>query len=427
MSEITKNCAFESLNHQTQIPPENAFNFLRLVCCIVVIYEHCVVLSGANLPCLNLRRTAVNVFFILSGFWVTLSYLKSPSIKKYAFKRFRKIFPEYWLVVVISALLLSFFSTLTFREYFSNSGFYKYLLANLLTLNFVHPTLPGVFENMALGGSVNGSLWTIKVELGFYIVLPVLIWIFRKTSGGGKYIVVISILYILSALYEVLMPFACRHFGLPSALSNQFPAFLSYFLSGMIFALFGENLFSKLKIIVVPCALFFIILNIFKIPFVTSLFSPFCLCVIVMFLGQNLKIFASVNRKPDYSYGLYLVHYPLVMIFTLLGVFAQRPIFAIFSVLGTSFLCAYLMERISLQITGNRQQRKEMLKLNVDDNDCLRVQHDSHSERFAPTARQLRSDVSESTNAVFSTGSTTTDTNLRLSAESAGDFSGGRR
>lgn len=187
MSEITNNGGFDTLRYSTtasKVPQENAFNFLRLVCCFVVIYEHCVVLSGASLPCFNLRGIAVNVFFILSGFWVTLSYLKSSSIKKYAFKRFRKIFPEYWTVVILCAVLLSFFSSLSFRDYFSNSGFYKYLLANILTLNFVHPTLPGVFENMALDGSVNGSLWTIKVELGFYIVLPFLVWAMRKLNGS---------------------------------------------------------------------------------------------------------------------------------------------------------------------------------------------------------------------------------------------------
>lgn len=142
------------------------------------------------------------------------------------------------------------------------------------------------------------------------------------------------------------MPEVCRTLHLPSSLSNQFPAFFSYFLSGMIFALFGGKLISKLNLLFIPCAAVFIILNIFKTPFVSPFFSPFCLSVIMMFLGLNLKIFSNVNRKPDYSYALYLVHYPLVMIFTLLGVFAVRPVFAIFAVLGTSFLCAYLMERI---------------------------------------------------------------------------------
>lgn len=160
------------------VPKENAFNFLRLIFALIVIYEHSVLLSESDiLPCIGLRVIAVNVFFILSGFWVTQSYLRSSSIKEYAKKRCVKIFPLYFTVVIFSAILLVCFSTLSARDYFTDSGFIKYLIANLTTLNFIHPTLPGVFEGLALGGSVNGSLWTIKIELGFYIILPLIVYL----------------------------------------------------------------------------------------------------------------------------------------------------------------------------------------------------------------------------------------------------------
>lgn len=175
------------------------------------------------------------------------------------------------------------------------------------------------------------------------------------------------------------MPGICKRAHLPSSLSNQFPAFFSYFASGMIFALFGGRLFSKLNLLFVPSAAVFVILSVFKIPFVSSFFSPFCLSVIVMFLGVNLKIFANINRKPDYSYSLYLVHYPLVMIFTKLGDFSEHPVFAIISVIGTSFLCAYLLEKLQKSLFERKSAQKYENK------------------------------------------------NLRLSAESAGDFSGGAK
>lgn len=171
------------------VSKDNAFNFLRLVCCLIVIYEHCVVLSGADFPCYDLRGVAVKVFFILSGFWVTQSFLKSDSIKEYSIKRFKKILPQYWLVVLVCAVGLSAFSVLPLREYFCNSVFYKYLAANILTLNFIQPNLPGVFEGLALNGSVNGSLWTIKIEIGFYILLPFIVFAVKrlreKFNGGG--------------------------------------------------------------------------------------------------------------------------------------------------------------------------------------------------------------------------------------------------
>lgn len=187
---MSSNNLQEALVSPVNVSKSNAFNFLRLVCCLVVIYEHCVVLSGVDFPCCDLRGIAVNVFFILSGFWVTQSFLKSGSIKEYAIKRFKKILPQYLLVVFACAVGLSVFSVLPLREYFCNGSFYKYLAANIFTLNFIQPNLPGVFEGLALNGSVNGSLWTIKIEIGFYIFLPFIVFAVKKLhekfNGGGQ-------------------------------------------------------------------------------------------------------------------------------------------------------------------------------------------------------------------------------------------------
>lgn len=238
------------------VPEKNSFNAIRLLCALIVLYEHCVVLSDSALLCLNLRGIAVNVFFVLSGFWVTVSYIKNHSLRKYAEKRFRKIFPQYWIVVSVCAIGLCSFSSLSFAEYFSDSGFFKYLASNFLTLNFIHPCLPGVFEGLALGGSVNGSLWTIKVEIGFYIFLPFVLFLIKKinsscsnknNNGGGYDYIVLWILYLLSVLYEVFMPYITEKTLLPSSLNHQFPAFLSYFIGGMTFALYEKRLLFRVQ------------------------------------------------------------------------------------------------------------------------------------------------------------------------------------
>lgn len=86
--------------------------------------------------------------------------------------------------------------------------------------------------------------------------------------------------------------------------------------------------------------------------FVSALLVPVCLAVCVMLLGLNLKIFADIGQKSDYSYSLYLVHYPLAICFVSFGVFEKIPGFAIFGVLGTSFLCAYLFETFQRKFFG---------------------------------------------------------------------------
>lgn len=177
--------------NEAKLPQKNAFNFIRIICCLIVIYEHAVVLSDSSYVCLGLRSIAVNVFFILSGFWVTQSYFRSSSLKDFWLKRCKKIFPQYFLLIMTSIFFLSFFSSLSFRNYFFNKDIFKYFIANVITLNFIHPTLPGVFNGIN-DSAVNGSLWTIKIEIGFYIILPLIILLSKKkepstaeNNGGG--------------------------------------------------------------------------------------------------------------------------------------------------------------------------------------------------------------------------------------------------
>ncbi len=174
---------------KASISKDNSFHFIRLFCCLCIIYEHSVFLSFSSFPVLEISSICVKVFFIFSGFWVTISILRSESVKQYALKRIKKILPPYFTVVIAFALLLCMVSTLSPFEYFTNIGFWKYLAANLTTLNFLHTSLPGVFEGLPLNGAVNGALWTIKVEIAFYVFLPILMLVITKckykyTWGG---------------------------------------------------------------------------------------------------------------------------------------------------------------------------------------------------------------------------------------------------
>ena len=196
-----------------EISKQNNFTLLRMLCCLIIIYEHSVFLSNSSYINLNLCWYAVRVFFILSGFWVTFSLLRSKSLKEYALKRFKKIFPLYWTIVIGFALILSSVSSLSFYEYFKNIDFYKYLAANLSTLNFLCQSLPGVFEGLPLEGAVNGALWTIKVEVGFYIILPFILFLINKFSKKFTEniemngLIILFIIFILSVTYSVLWDF----------------------------------------------------------------------------------------------------------------------------------------------------------------------------------------------------------------------------
>ncbi|MBJ7429314.1 MAG: acyltransferase, partial [Bacteroidia bacterium] len=154
---------------------KNNFDFLRFLFAFIVVLSHIIDLSQFHLF-LPFKRyfdshLSVTAFFIISGFLIAGSYIKTNNIKQYFTKRAKRLLPAYIFVIVFSFFFFSFFSELNFLQYFSSPVLYKYLLANLFFTNFIQPCLPGVFDNNLLC-TINGALWTIKVEVMLYFCIP---------------------------------------------------------------------------------------------------------------------------------------------------------------------------------------------------------------------------------------------------------------
>lgn len=327
------------------VSKQNSFHFIRLVCCLIVIYEHSVGLSGGGYLNLQLASTAVATFFILSGFWVAISLLHSESIKEYTIKRIKKIFPPYITVVIVFAVLLCAFSTLSPAAYFSNAGFWKYLVANLTTLNFLHTSLPGVFEELPLNGAVNGALWTIKIEIAFYIFLPIFLYLIDKLEKKNTRLIVLIGLQLISILYLIIVHLLCRIKPAFSPLENQFPAFLGYFACGITFALFWEKLNYFLRYLICPAFILIAILLFVRYWFLSAIMLPVALSIVVFWIATRLSFLGNIVTQ-DYSFGMYLVHFPIVMLFIQQGFFISCWTLAFLGVLGLSFTISYIMTRL---------------------------------------------------------------------------------
>ncbi len=205
-------------------------------------------------------------------------------------------------------LVFSFASTLSFVEFFTNSETYKSIFWNCVFLNFMHSTLPGCFgENLA---AVNGTLWTIKIELTFYVLLPALIWLLKKLKNFRQVNAALLVLYALSVLYAFLMQRYAAALHLPHQLANQFPAFVCCFVSGM-FCLFNwEWILQKLNLLILPCVVLFVLHYFAETEFLMST----VLAVICVFFAMKFTFLSSVAGKTDYSYPLYLFHFPLIQL-----------------------------------------------------------------------------------------------------------------
>lgn len=160
------------------------------------------------------------------------------------------------------------------------------------------------------------------------------------------------------------MPIITERMQLPKSLINQLPAYLSYFVSGMLFAFYKDLLIEKINFFIVPCFIIFIMCFILKLPFITVLLEPVCLAIITLWLGYHLP-FTEIGRKLDLSYSMYLVHYPIIMCCLACGLFQIHWFFSLLCVFGISFLFAFFMESVQ-----NKFFSKTFKNLNTEVKKC---------------------------------------------------------
>mgnify|MGYP003503883728 CR=1 FL=1 len=334
----------------------NCFDFLRFFFAFDILLAHLWELSESNSLFFLSRITdssiAIKGFFVISGFLVAKSYTNTPSLKEYFIKRAKRILPAYVVVLLFSAVTLSFFSSFSFADYFTDINVYKYLAWNSVFLNFMHPCLPGLFENNLMC-AVNGALWTLKVEEGFYIVLP---FIFYAINKSKKPFLILGSLYVLSLLYWFVMDFYLNQ----PLLAKQLPGYMAYFATGIfLFLNFDFVLQNKNKLFFV--SLLLLIISVFS-RFQLDVFYPAAFGSIVIIAAYSLPFLNNFGKYGDFTYGLYIYHFPTIQLFRQYDLFEKfNPILMAFSVILISLFFAllswFLIEKRFLDRYKNRDKQ----------------------------------------------------------------------
>ena len=310
----------------------NNFDLLRLLFAGTVCLVHAYQLSGyqqlAWIESVLSSAVAVKAFFVVSGFLIFMSFERSSSIFSYAKKRIRRIYPAYFTVVMLCAVGLTGISSKGFADYFS-PAWVKYVLANLSFLNFLHPALPGVFDANRMP-AVNGALWTLKIEVMFYLSVPLFVLLFRRFG----HLFMIAIVYVLSVAYAILFSWAAERTGsgIYLELSRQLPGQLSYFMAGALFYYYLPAFERHARYILLGAITFLAANTYWSLP----LLEPFALATIVVFFALFLYI-GNFGRYGDFSYGVYILHFPIIQCLIHFGWLADRPwLFLIASTLATA-------------------------------------------------------------------------------------------
>jgi peptidoglycan/LPS O-acetylase OafA/YrhL len=164
----------------------------------------------------------VDLFFFLSGFVISYPFLVArdagtaqPGWRHFAARRFIKIVPSYVLSMIVLFA--------TGYAHFDSAGDAATSIAAHLV--FIHTWWQATF------GSINGVLWTLAVEVQFYLLFPLVWWCFRRRA-----LVTAGALVAIALAWRYASAQCCLHTTMPLMVENL-PGYIDLFAAGMLSAL----------------------------------------------------------------------------------------------------------------------------------------------------------------------------------------------
>lgn len=217
----------ESRRVTAQHPRLRVLDGLRGLAILLVVWYHVWQISflPAPFPALEFIPATgfvgVDLFFFLSGFVIAYPFVlaqcegrATPSWRHFAYRRFIKIVPSYVLSI---AVVLAF----GYTNFTSAGQAVRDLAVHLL---FIHNWFAATF------GSINGVLWSLAVEVQFYVLFPLLWWCFARRPWATAVVLTVTAL-----IYRTTAERCCLRMYGPQLIDNL-PGVLDIFAAGMLAA-----------------------------------------------------------------------------------------------------------------------------------------------------------------------------------------------
>jgi peptidoglycan/LPS O-acetylase OafA/YrhL len=301
----------------------------------------------------------VPIFFAISGFLISRSFeARRNDLRGYAVNRGLRIFPALWACFALSLICMSVLGALT-PSTIATPSFLLYFVGQTTIGQFYTPD----FLKSYGVGNPNGSLWTIPVEIQFYIALPILYWIGKRLSG--------------KAFDGFLLAVAALAFAAGSIASSQ-PKTMATLLFGATFiphiwmfivgVLIARNFQSWASVIegkgfhwlagYVALRLALMPLQSHVVDSAVYVLLAFAV-ISLAYTGRNAS--RKMLREVDISYGVYLYH--MVIINVLVQTNNVGPGWPVVATILATFALAYLsfrfIERPALALKGMFMKRNE--------------------------------------------------------------------
>lgn len=334
----------------------NRFDFIRLILAAGVFIYHAVVIGAftpfgeAERVLAFLAEASIEGFFIVSGLLVAGSLDRSSGLADYAGKRVRRLYPAYAVVIFVPAAISLFLT-------WDVAGVGSYLAANLVFLNFLAPDLPGLFADNRFT-AVNGALWTLKIEVMFYLVLPlILMGLNRLRSFWWAGIV---LLYAAGEAWAMLVPGIAEQ-AAGTELGRQLPGQMAFFAMGIALWKASPGIQNRWGALAL-CGTALLGATYLHPPLepLRALALAGVIGAVAWAPGPEL----NAARFGDVSYGLYITHFPILQALAAAGLAATLGLAGFLALatvltLAASFALWHLVEKPALRPSSHYRRVAE--------------------------------------------------------------------
>lgn len=285
-----------------------------------------------------LGRFPVDVFFIISGFLITASFMKKKSVTSFVWNRFLRIYPAYFVCIIIIGLIVA--------PVFGISTELSYIYHNLLLVRGIDNSIVGLFSMNPGGSGVNGSLWTLPWELKAYLMVLIL-----GVIGIFKSKISVVLLFLASWLYLSIIIISQESIMSYDAIGSWQRLF-TFFLAGMVVYIFKNNILLNGKLAFLSFLLLMISIwigNKFLLKGAGAFYlvAPIFLTYLVFYLSYVLP-FYNINNKNDLSYGIYIYGTLVLQMISSLGMSIPMSLYLLIACIITVFLATiswFLIEK----------------------------------------------------------------------------------
>lgn len=289
----------------------NFFTPLRILMALMVVVGHAYVIfygSSNDEPKMFLHYTpsytAVNAFFIASGFLVTKSMLYRGALNSFSSARILRIFPALIAhVFIVTFVIGALMTALPLREYLTHPEVLKQPLY-VLTFYKTEMYLPGVFlENYEQHGSA--ALWTLRYEVLAYIGTAALFaaGLMKRKWMIAAPLIICSVVWI-----------AAHRFGFMESLPGTLQSVLRFGIAyGLGAAMCAYQ--DKVRLFLPAAVLLGVIAWLLNTaPEVEILYNLILAITVFYFAYTKAPKLNFLQSLSDTSYGIYIYHWVVLQV-----------------------------------------------------------------------------------------------------------------